>query len=270
MLKDITFGKYISTGSIVHKLDPRTKIFFCLLFSCYIFFISNFFASILVVFFLLSLIVLSKIRLIVYLKNIKPVIPILILTYISNILSTSNKDAFIKIWFFCLSKNAVLNCAVTTFRIIFLVMINSLISFTTTPIELKKSLLFLMRPLKIVKVPIEDVALTITLTLRLIPSVVEQANKVMDAQKIRGVNFSSKNIVKRTKNYIYIIIPILVSLLRQANDLATAMECRCYTGKNRTSFRTLKFKKLDIVFLFVVIFLFSSSIMLNTISGKKM
>lgn len=265
MLKDITFGRYVPAESLVHQLDPRTKIFFCLVFSFYIFFVTKFLPIIIVFVFVLFFIKISKIRFIVYLKNLKPVIPVLVLTYISNIISFANKDVLIKLWFFYLPMNTTLSCLVVTFRMTFLVMLSSLVSFTTTPMELKKSLEWLMRPLNLINVPVEDVTLVITLTLRLIPTVVEQANKVVDSQKIRGVDFFDKNIIKRAKNYVYVIIPLLISLLRQADELAMAMECRCYTNKGRTKFKTLCFKKMDFLFFCITICVFLLSVVLNSV-----
>ena len=128
---------------------------------------------------------------------------------------------------------------------LFLVTISSFVSFTTTPLNLTKALENLLKPLKYVKIPVEDVAIIITLTLRFVPLVIEQTNKVIDAQKMRGANFYSKNIIKKIKSYVYVVLPVLISLFKRIKDLVIAMESRCYSGKNRTHFKELKFKKTD-------------------------
>ena len=137
---------------------------------------------------------------------------------------------------------------------IFVVILNSIVSFTTTPLSLTKALKSLLNPLNFLKVKVEDIAMIITLTLRFVPLVLEQTDKIIDAQKIRGADFNSKNVIKKIKSYTHVIVPIIISLLSRTSDIATAMENRCYTGENRTCFKKLKFTFKDIL---AAVFLFS-------------
>lgn len=260
MLKDFTIGKYINKDSIIHRLDPRLKLFFCIVYSSCVFFIKNIFSYLLLISFFVILIFTSKIKLNVYLKNTKLFLPTLIISLIFRLISIDSSEIFYKFHGIPLPINTLIDCLVVSFKISLLVLISSLTSFTTTPMSLTKSIKWMLKPLKIFKVPVNDLALIITLSLRLIPMVIEQVNKVIDAQKVRGADFYSRNLINRVKSLVLVIIPTLINLLNKTKSLVIAMECRCYTGKDRTEYEPLVFKKKDIfasiflsVFILVII-----------------
>ena len=263
MLRECAFGKYIPTNSVLHKVDPRIKIIFCFLYSLAVFFVGNLVSFCLLSIFVIYLMLLSKVKFKTYLENLKLIFPVLLLTCISNLIFASKEETFLKFFCFYLSKNNTINCLVIAFRMLFLVVVSSLVSFTTTPLDLTKALENLLKPLKYVKIPVEDVAMIITLTLRFVPLVIEQTNKVMDAQKMRGANFYSKNIIKKIKSHVYAVLPVLISLFKRIKDLATAMESRCYTGKNRTHFKELKFTLIDISAIFFLFIFFILVVLLK-------
>lgn len=260
MLKDFTIGKYIRKDSIIHRLDPRLKLFFCIVYSSCVFFIKNIFSYLLLISFFVILIFTSKIKLNVYLKNTKLFLPTLIISLIFRLISIDSSEIFYKFHGIPLPINTLIDCLVVSFKMLLLVLISSLTSFTTTPMSLTKSIKWMLKPLKIFKVPVNDLALIITLSLRLIPMVIEQVNKVIDAQKVRGADFYSRNLINRVKSLVFVMIPTLMCLLNKTKNLVTAMECRCYTGKDRTEYEPLVFKKRDIfasiflsVFILVII-----------------
>ena len=254
MLRNCTFGKYIPENSLIHALDPRVKIVFCFLYSLLVFFVSSFYSFLALATMVCSLIFLSKIKILVYLKSVKIIVPVLLLTCISNLIFASKNDVFLNFFCFYLPKKTSINCLIIAFRMIFIVILNSIVSFTTTPSKLTKALKSLLSPLKYLKVKVEDIATIIALSLRFVPLVLEQTSKIIDAQKMRGACFNSKNILKKIKSYTHVIVPVMISLLNRTNDIATAMENRCYTGENRTHFKKLKFTFKDTL---AAIFLFS-------------
>ncbi len=260
MLKDFTIGKYIHKDSIIHRLDPRLKLFFCIIYSSCIFFIKNIFSYLLLIAFFVILIFISKIKLNVYLKNTKLFLPTLIISLIFRLISIDSSEMFYKFHGIPLPINTLIDCLVVSFIMLLLVLISSLTSFTTTPTSLTKSIKWMLKPFKIFKLPVNDLALIITLSLRLIPMVIEQVNKVIDAQKVRGADFYSRNLINRIKSLVFVMIPTLMCLLNKTKSLVIAMECRCYTGKDRTEYEPLVFKKKDIfasiflsVFILVII-----------------
>ena len=169
---------------------------------------------------------------------------------------TDSSEVFYSFFDMLLSANILVDCTIIFFKMLLLVLISSLTSFTTTPTSLTKSIKWMLKPLKFFKVPVNDLALIITLSLRLIPTVIDQINKVIDAQKVKGVDFYSKNLIKRINSSVCIIIPTLINLLNKTKNLVTAMECRSYTGKDRTEYEPLVFKKKDIfAFIFLSVFI---------------
>lgn len=217
---------------------------------------------------MLILIFISKIKLNIYFKNIKLTLPIIMLTLISSLLFQSSNESFCNFCGLLIPVSTLANCTIIFFRISLSILISSLTSFTTTPMDLTKALDWLFDPLKFLKIPVNDLSLLITLTLRLIPTVIEQTNKIIDAQKIRGANFNNKNIFKKLNSIIYVIVPTLISLLKKTTDFATALECRCYTGKARTRFKPLKLKKEDITALLVLIVLAIAFMFVECVSNK--
>ena len=271
MALDITLGQYYGTGSVIHKLDPRAKLLFVLFFIVSIFVAKDIYAfGLLAIVVILSLIV-SKVPIRLVLKGLKPLVFIIIFTSVLNIfLSRGEELLFTKeiipgFWTVNLYKEGLINAGLLAMRIIILLMGTSVyFSYATTPIELTDGLERGLGFLKKIKVPVHEFAMMMTIALRFIPTLVDETSKIMNAQKARGADFSSGGLIKRAKALIPIIIPLFVSSFRRAEELATAMECRCYHGGNgRTRMNVLKMKFRDYVFIILSMAMLAGVILVN-------
>jgi len=247
MLHDITLGQYFPGDSIVHKLDPRMKIIIAIIYITAIFFASDIYT--LSVIFLINIIIifLSKIPFIIILKALKPLIFIIAFTFIINVFMSSGETLLFEIGFIKVYLDGIINAIFFVIRIISLVSATSVfITYTTSPTMLTEAIERLLSPLKKIKVPVHEFALLMTLTLRFIQPLIEETDKIINAQKARGADFYSGNILKRAKALIPVLIPLIVSAFRRADELATAMECRCYRGgEGRTKMKQLKYAPSD-------------------------
>lgn len=271
MALDITLGQYYGTGSVIHKLDPRAKLLFVLFFIVSIFVAKDIYAfGLLAIVVILSLIV-SKVPIRLVLKGLKPLVFIIIFTSVLNIfLSRGEELLFTKeiipgFWTVNIYKEGLINAGLLAMRIIILLMGTSVyFSYATTPIELTDGLERGLGFLKKIKVPVHEFAMMMTIALRFIPTLVDETSKIMNAQKARGADFSSGGLIKRAKALIPIIIPLFVSSFRRAEELATAMECRCYHGGNgRTRMNVLKMKFKDYVFIILSMAMLAGVILVN-------
>ncbi len=250
MISDITLGQFFPGDSFIHKLDPRTKILLTLLFIVSVFLVNTpigFFTVLLAV---ISLIMTSKISIKVIIKGIKPILYVLIFTALINIFMTkADSKPLVDFYFIKIYKEGIIRAVFMGLRVILLITGTSvLLTYTTSPISLTDGIESLLSPLKKIKVPVHVFAMMMTIALRFIPTLIEETEKIMNAQKSRGADFSSGSLVKRAKALIPIIIPLFVSSFKRADELAVAMECRCYRGdKNRTKLAKLEYKLRDIV-----------------------
>lgn len=268
MISDITLGQFFPGYSPLHRLDPRTKILVALSFIVGVFVANNLTAFLLLTLVTLFLIQISRISFRVILKGIKPVIIILIFTAILNIFLTSGTGeplvafAFIKIY-----KEGIIRAVFMALRVILLIVGTSvLLTYTTSPIALTDGIESLLSPLKKIKVPVHVFAMMMSIALRFIPTLIEETEKIMNAQKSRGADFSSGNLVKRAKALIPILVPLFVSSFKRAEELATAMECRCYRGdNNRTKYVKLTYRARDFVAMLLFALLLGSLIALRTV-----
>lgn len=268
MISDITLGQFFPGYSPLHRLDPRTKILVALSFIVGVFVANNLIAFLLLTLVTLFLIQISRISFRVILKGIKPVIIILIFTAILNIFLTSGTGeplaafAFIKIY-----KEGIIRAVFMALRVILLIVGTSvLLTYTTSPIALTDGIESLLSPLKKIKVPVHVFAMMMSIALRFIPTLIEETEKIMNAQKSRGADFSSGNLVKRAKALIPILVPLFVSSFKRAEELATAMECRCYRGdNNRTKYVKLTYRARDFVAMLLFALLLGSLIALRTV-----
>ncbi len=263
MFKDITIGQYIPGKSIFHNLDPRVKIiciFTCLiLVFCTYNYISLFVMFLVTVLFMLF----SGIRLKMYFKSMKFIFFIVAFTSILN-LFYSDGDPIFKLGFITITKEGIDNSIFVCVRVISLVVISSILTFTTTPTDLTDALERLLKPLEILKVNVAEIAMMMTIALRFIPTLLEETDKIIIAQKSRGADLETGNITQRVKSLIPIIIPLFVSSFRRAYDLAIAMECRCYKGgEGRSRMKILKTSKVDLIMIFVVIIICMGVIVCN-------
>lgn len=246
MVRDVTLGQFMPGKSMVHRLDARTKILVLLAFIVFIFVCTNYMSLLLVTLASLLIILLTRIHFTQYLKSMKVILFVVIFTGILNLFYGTG-DVLFEWWFIKITEGGINNAIFVTIRIATLVMISSVLTFTTSPNDLTDAIERLMKPLKIFHVKVHEIAMMMTIALRFIPTLLEETDKIMNAQKARGADMESGNMIQRIKSFIPVLIPLFVSSFRRANDLAMAMECRCYNGgKGRTRMRVLHFTKLDV------------------------
>jgi len=261
MIKDITLGQYLPGNSIIHKLDPRTKLILTVLFMMALFLLNSIYALLTALVFVLVCFKLANISFKYAFKGIKPILYIIIFTTILNIFFTSGTVIFT--WsFISITKEGITSAILVALRVFTLISSASIMTYTTTPIMLTDSIEKLFNPLKKIKVPVHEMAMMMTISLRFIPTLIDETDKIMKAQASRGADIGTGNIIERAKSFIPILVPLFVSSFKRADDLAIAMESRCYKGgEGRTSMRVLQFKKRDyityIIFLIFIVFLFA-------------
>ena len=259
MISDITLGQFFPGESIIHRLDPRTKIILAIIFIVSVFLASTPLAFIVLILFTALMIAVSTISFKVILRGIRPIIIVLIFTAIINVFMTKGtSEPLVAFWIIEIYKEGIIRAVFMAIRVIILIVgTSTLLTYTTSPIALTDGIESLLSPLKKIGIPVHLFAMMMTIALRFIPTLVEETDKIMNAQKSRGADFSSGGLIKRAKALIPIIIPLFVSSFKRAEELATAMECRCYRGdKNRTKLVKLSYKLRDLAwFLLTAVFL---------------
>lgn len=246
-MRDITFGQYYPKKSFIHKLDPRTKILSSIILIVAVFLVENYWGYIACYSFLAIMIIASKIPLLSILKTVKGVIIIMIITFIINVLFYKSGNVFASWWIFTITDEGMIFGAYMVLRIMFLVISMSLLTFTTTPMALTDGLESLLKPLTLIKIPVHDLATIMSIALRFIPTLTEEVDKIILAQKSRGAAFDNGNIFKRTKALLPILIPLFVSTFRRADELAMALDSRCYNATpKRTKMKPLKYSLVDL------------------------
>ena len=254
MISDITLGQFFPGNSVIHKLDPRTKILLTVLFIVVVFLANSPSAFLLVAVGVISLIAVSGISFKVILKGIKPIVFVLIFTALINIFMTkAQTEPLVSFWIIRIYKEGIIKAVFISMRVILLIVGTSvLLTYTTSPISLTDGIESLLSPLKKIHVPVHTFAMMMTIALRFIPTLIEETEKIMNAQKSRGADFTSGSLVKRAKALIPLLVPLFVSSFKRADELATAMECRCYRGdKNRTKLVKLEYKKRDVLWFVI-------------------
>ena len=245
MLKDITIGQYFPGKSVLHRLDPRMKILLTVGYIIMLFSVSNPLGLCVGILFLVFAYAISGIPPRMITKSLKPVIPIIIFTTVLNMFFVKG-DPLFDWWIFHISRQGLLTAVVMTIRIICLIAGTSLLTYTTSPITLTDGLERLMKPLKKVHFPVHELSMMMTIALRFIPTLIEETDKIMNAQKARGADLESGGIMQRAKALVPILIPLFVSAFRRAEELALAMECRCYRGDvGRTRMKQLHYSWQD-------------------------
>lgn len=259
MISDITLGQFFPGNSILHKLDPRTKILLSTVFIVAVFVASTPFAFLLVTLLTAFLMVVSGIRASVIFKGIKPILFILVFTTLINILLTRGEGApLLSFWIVTIYKEGLIRAFFMTLRVILLIIGTSLLlTYTTSPISLTDGLESLLSPLEKVHIPVHIFSMMMTIALRFIPTLVEETEKIMNAQKSRGADFTSGNLIRRAKSLIPLLIPLFASAFKRAEELAVAMECRCYrVDKKRTKMTHRRMRATDwLSLLFIAAFL---------------
>ena len=267
MIKDITIGQYFPGQSFIHKLDPRTKVLATIVYIVILFVVRNAWGFLLAGALMALITVISKIPVKVVLRGIKPLIFIILFTAFFNLFYGGGAPIFAGIgWLSWLTWNGVKNAVFMAVRIILLVVGTSFMTYTTSPIMLTGALESLLAPLKAVKVPVHELAMMMTIALRFIPTLVDETDKIINAQKARGADFETGNIFRRAKALIPILIPLIISAFRRAEELADAMECRCYHGgNNRTKYKIFHFGGRDAIAAGVMCFTLAGVILLNLV-----
>lgn len=249
MFRDITIGQYIDGTSFLHKMDARVKILLSLFYIVMLFLISSPIAYGIVFLFTVFLIWISKVPLVYILRGIKPMIYILVFTAVINLFMTSGGKV---LWTFPglsavkITELGVKTAGIMIIRLVLLVVITSLLTLTTSPLMLTDGIEKILKPFEVIKVPAHEIAMMMTIAIRFIPTLSEEAGKIIMAQKARGADFESGNILKRAKAMIPLLVPLFISAFRRADDLAVAMDSRCYHGgKNRTRMKQMKMTMRD-------------------------
>ncbi len=269
MMKDITLGQYFPGDSAVHRLDPRTKILMVLAYIMFIFSIKNFAGYLLLAAFTFGCILVSKVPPKFVIKGLKPILVFVVITGLFNLFLTEGEPIF-SWWIFTVTKEGVGFAAFMVLRLVFLILGTSLLTLTTSPIVLTDGLEQLLNPFKKIGLPAHELAMMMTIALRFIPTLMEETDKIIKAQSARGADFETGNILRRAKAMVPILVPLFISAFRRADELATAMECRCYRGgENRTRLRELKFSKVDSKGWMVFVLLGVALILLNLWLGPS-
>ena len=246
MLKDITLGQFFPGESFIHRLDPRTKLIMVVVYIVALFLASNWLGYGIVIAFLAVCIKISTIPLKSITRGLKPVMMIVAFTGILNLFFTPGTHEIVNIFGFSLTWEAVERAAQMILRIMLLITGTFLLTYTTSPIALTDGLESLLSPLKAVKFPVHELSMMMCIALRFIPTLIEETDKIMSAQKARGADFESGSIMDRAKALIPILVPLFISAFRRADELAIAMECRCYQGgEGRTKLKQLHYTSLD-------------------------
>lgn len=268
MITDITLGQFFPGRSPIHRLDPRTKIILATLFIVSVFVANNPISFFTLLATTVILIAISRISFKVILKSIKPIVFIIAFTAILNILMTKGEgEPLVSFWIISIYTEGIARAVMMALRVIILIVGSSiLLTYTTSPISLTDGLESLLSPLKAVKLPVHTFAMMMSIALRFIPTLVEETEKIMNAQKSRGADFTTGSLAQRAKALIPLLVPLFVSSFKRAEELATAMECRCYRGdKNRTKLVKLEYRGLDFVFMGVFVLLLGGLICLTVI-----
>lgn len=272
MLNDVTFGQYYPAKSFVHNMDPRAKIVLMIAYIVAVFMAGNFFALALVTAFLIFIVLLSRVPFGSVLRSVKMILFLIVFTAVLNLFFYSSPDAHL-IWewgIISLSWESIVNMIFLAFRLFLLVMGTSVLTLTTTPVALTDGIESLLKPLKYIKFPVHELALIMSIALRFIPTLMDETNRIVAAQKARGADFETGGLIRRAKAMIPVLIPLLVSAFRRAEDLGDAMDARCYSGaKGRTKYKKLSFTWRDLLGLLFLAALITGVVLMNVYLGGK-
>ena len=263
MLRDITFGQYYPGTSVIHRLDPRVKLILTLVYLTMLFVADGMIPLTVGVVFVVLFYMLARLPAKLIFKSMKPVVPIIVFTAALNVLFVEGEPLW-TFYFIKITREGLLTAGLMCVRILCLIAGSSLLTYTTSPIALTDGLERLMRPLSAVKVPVHELAMMMTIALRFIPTLIEETGKIMAAQKARGADMESGTVLQRARALVPILIPLFVSAFRRADELALAMECRCYHGgEGRTRMKQLSLGPIDWVAAAFIALGFAGVVLLN-------
>lgn len=256
MIRDITLGQYYQAESPIHRMDPRVKLIGTICFIISLFIFKNISTYLVATVFLAIIIRVSKVPFGFMIKGMKSIVVLMMITVVFNLFLTPGEAVF-TIWKLVITKEGIEGAAYTAIRLTYLIAGSSLMTLTTTPNNLTDGMEKLLKPLSVIKVPVHEVSMMMSIALRFIPILLEETDKIMKAQMARGADFESGNLFQKAKNLVPLLVPLFISAFRRANDLAMAMEARCYRGgEGRTKMKPLQYKKVDyMAYLSLVIYL---------------
>ncbi len=249
MLKDITLGQYFPGNSPVHRLDPRTKLIMLVVYIVALFCAVSWVSYAAVFVFLAATIYISKIPVKSIVRGMKPLIVILVFTGVLNLFFTVGEgEPLVDFWVITIYAEGIVRALFMMVRILMLISGTFLLTYTTSPISLTDGLESLLGPLKVLRLPVHELSMMMCIALRFIPTLIEETDKIMSAQKARGADFETGNLFQKVKALVPILVPLFISAFRRADELATAMECRCYHGgEGRTKMKLLRYKRIDLI-----------------------
>ncbi len=255
MLKDITIGQYFPGNSVIHRMDSRFKIVLDILYVVILFLANNFISLAVAGIFIFMAYGVSEIKPVMMFKSLKPLLPLILFTAALNLFFVKGTDEpLVSWWIINIYQEGISTAVFMIVRIICLIVGMSLLTYTTSPIVLTDAIERLLSPLKKIKLPVHELAMMMTIALRFIPTLIEETDKIMSAQKARGADLDTGGLMKRAKALVPILIPLFVSAFKRANELAMAMECRCYRGgEGRTKLRQLKAQPIDYIISLLMI-----------------
>ena len=263
MLKDITLGQFFPGNSVVHKMDPRTKLVMLIVYIVALFVAVSWISYAVMFAFLALSIAISHIPVKAIVRGMKPLVFILIFTGILNVFFTDGENLLVSFWGIHVYWEGLERALFMMIRILMLISGTFLLTYTTSPIALTDGLESLLNPLKVIKVPVHELSMMMCIALRFIPTLIEETDKIMSAQKARGADFETGKLVERVKALIPILVPLFISAFRRADELATAMECRCYQGgEGRTKMKLLRYMRRDLITYGVGVLLLAGIIVL--------
>ena len=246
MLKDITLGQFFPGNSVIHRLDPRTKLIVLVVYIVALFMAVNWASYGIMLAFLAVCVAVSKVPLNAFVKGMKPLLFILVFTALLNLFLTAGETVLVSFWIVTITLEGLVRAFFMLIRILMLVTATFLLTYTTSPISLTDGLETLMGPLKKIRVPVHELSMMMCIALRFIPTLIEETDKIMSAQKARGADFETGKLMDRVRALIPILVPLFISAFRRADELATAMECRCYQGgEGRTKMKLLRYRLQD-------------------------
>lgn len=264
MLNDVTFGQYYPAKSFMHRADPRIKLLSLIAYIVALFLAKNFYGLFLGFIILCAAIIASRVPLGSVLRSVKAIIVILIFTAVLNLFFHKGEHLLAEWWIIKIYRESVIFTVFFILRLFFLVMGSALLTLTTTPVELCDGIESLLKPLKYIRFPVHELALIMSIALRFIPTLIDETNRIISAQKARGADFESGNIFKRIKAIVPVLIPLLISAFRRAEELGDAMDARCYSGsKNRTKYKKLKLGWRDFIIFFLSAGLITGAVLFN-------
>lgn len=263
MIQDITLGQFFPGNSIIHRIDPRVKILLIIAYIVFLFVSNNFVALGFMVFVIFGAVLLTKIPVKLYFKGLKSIIFILLFTSVLNLFYGKGEPIW-QLGFLTITRDGISNAVFISIRIILLILVSCILTYTTSPTDLTDALERLMKPLKVFHIKVHEIAMMMTIALRFVPTLLEETDKIMKAQKARGVDMENGNIIQRIKAMIPVLIPLFVSAFSRAYELAVAMECRCYRGGGgRTRMKVLHITKRDILAVCVSALVLTGVILCN-------